>query len=137
MSTGLADAPAVTGTTYTAREADPSEWAHVAQLAEWGMVPDPTMARVVVVEAEGQVVGAWCILTAIRLEGAWIAPSHRARVGVVKRLTEGVFSILRACEARVVYTAATSAAVERLILKLGFQRFPADWYVKVLGETKE
>lgn len=120
---------------YQAREAPAAEWPRIGALAGWAAVPDPTMARVVVVEEAGQIVGAWCLLTAIHLEGAWIAPSHRCRVGVVRRLVAGVFEILRVCEARVVYTAAVDPDVGRLARKLGFERFPGEWFVKALAGT--
>lgn len=56
---------------------------------------DPASTRIIVVEEDGQILGCVTLFQAWHLDGAWIHPDYRRRVGVMRRLLKGLTELLR------------------------------------------
>jgi hypothetical protein len=63
--------------------------------AEWHRLPEPPLpairdaaidGHVVVVEDGDEIVGCWVLMRCLHVEGCWIAPAHRRKVSVARRL---------------------------------------------------
>lgn len=91
----------------TTRILPAAEWGRLDGTELAGMVGqvDPARVTVHVVEHHGAIVGCWAVLTMVHVEGLWIAPEHRRRGVVGRRLwdalcahaaREGVTSVLTA-----------------------------------------
>lgn len=76
-------------------------------------------ATVVVVERDGAIVGCAAVFQAWHLEGAWIAPEHRGRVGVGRRLIAGMRAAIRATGARELLTMVCDPDTRRLHTPFG------------------
>jgi N-acetylglutamate synthase-like GNAT family acetyltransferase len=79
----------------------------------------PEGSRVVVVEAEGEIVACWALFSMVHLEGCWIAPAQRGNAGVVRRLLAGMTRAARDMGAATVWTSATDPDVADLAARLG------------------
>lgn len=91
--------------------------------AIWPYLPDD--AQVIVVEESGEsthppkIVGTWALYRLMHCEGVWIAPEHRGKAGVARRLVSEMFRIAKAEGARAVNTAALSSEVSGMLEALG------------------
>jgi N-acetylglutamate synthase-like GNAT family acetyltransferase len=104
----------------TTRSLPRAEWPRLAGTeleAVWPYLP--AGAEVIAVEDDGQIVGCWAVFPLVHVEGIWIAPEHRGRGSVARRLLGGMRRAARAMGARAVNTAATSAEVAAMLEKLG------------------
>jgi hypothetical protein len=92
---------------------------------------DPSTAVVLVVEDEsGQIVGCWSLFACLHAEGVWIAPDHRRRGVVAKRLLRGMQETARALGVTAVTTAAESSEIAALVTRhLRGQRLPGEMFV--------
>lgn len=79
----------------------------------------PDGSRIVVVEDGDRIVGCWALYSQVHCEGVWIAPSHRGRASVARRLVVGMRSLAQAMGARAVNTASVSGEVSNMLRKLG------------------
>jgi N-acetylglutamate synthase-like GNAT family acetyltransferase len=115
----------------TTRLLPPEEWARLAGTELDGVWANlPASARVVVVEdEEGRIVGCWSLFSVLHVEGVWIAPEHRGRSAVARRLLVGMRHQARDMGASGVCTAAVSDDVRALLDHLGAARVPGDHYV--------
>jgi hypothetical protein len=123
--------------TYQTRMLPPEEWSRLAGTeaeSVWHLF-DPTNTRVVVIEDGDAIVGCWVLLRVIHAECLWIAPSHRCKVGVIKRLLRGMKTLASGWGATQVVTAAMSDDVRTLIGKFGGTRVPGEAYVLPVGEA--
>lgn len=84
----------------------------------------PPAATVLVVEDAGQIVGCWALFPVWHAEGLWIAPAHRGKGGVARRLLAGLRTAAHAQGARAVATAATDERVESMLDRLGAVALP-------------
>ncbi len=104
----------------TTRELPPAEWARLAGTeleTVWRGLP-PSDARIVVVEDEsGAIVGCWAALRVLHVEGVWIAPKHRGRAAVARRLWSGMGRALESFGAGGAWTAALAPALAALLGK--------------------
>lgn len=84
----------------------------------------PAAAQVLVVEDDGRIVACWSLMPVWHVEGVWIAPEQRGRLGVVRRLVAGMFGLARSLGAGAVLTAAMTPEVEDLCRRLGGVEIP-------------
>lgn len=114
----------------TTRLLEPSEWPRLAGTELETVWPhlDPLQAHIVVVEADGAIVGCWAAFRQIHVEGVWIAEAHRGKAGVARRLLAGMRRTARAMGARSVATAALTDDVRGILDGLGATKLPGDHY---------
>ncbi len=89
---------------------------------------DPARASVLVVEDEGAIVGTWIFMTVLHAECLWIAPSHRRKASVGRRLWQGLKRYVRQEGIPVVATAAASDEIRALLEHAGAEKVPGDHY---------
>jgi len=95
---------------------------------------DPSRAAVVVVEDGDQVVGCWALLYALHAEGVWIAPTHRGRASVARRLLLATLEAARQLGSKTIITGALTPEVERLLTQhLGAVPVPGKPFVFATG----
>jgi hypothetical protein len=115
----------------TTRELPPDEWAKLAGTDSadiWPMLA-PGQAKVLVVEDGEAVVGSWLLLPVWHAECLWIAPSHRGRAAVGRRLWVGLRRMLRDLGVGGFITGALSDEVRGLLAHVGARPLPGDHYV--------
>jgi hypothetical protein len=116
----------------TTRILPPEEW---HRLDRTGMCDalryvEPADVQVVVVERDGEIVGAWSVLRIVHLEGVWIAPAYRSKGSVAGRLLRATFEAARRWAPRWVMTGSTSPDVSGLLTKhLRAVHIPMDTYI--------
>lgn len=123
----------------TSRILPPAEWSRLAGTeAEtiWPVV-DRETTRVVVVEDEaGEIVGCHVLWQVWHLDGLWIAPAHRGKAGVARRLWATVQRTARALGARAVMTTAIDDRVRTLLGHVGAVPLPGEHYVVSMRAEK-
>lgn len=109
----------------------PEEWPRLAGTEAERVWPllDPAQAQVLVVEQGGAIVGVWVLMRLVHAECVWIAPAHRGRGSVAKRLVSFMRDRARAWGARTVIGSATRDEVATLIGKLHGQPLPGQMFV--------
>lgn len=112
----------------TTRELPREEWGKIVETDAGRQVlaaVNPDTTKVVVVEdAEGRVVGSWLVLQVAHVECLWIAPEHRGRGSVLRRLLSGMTRAARALGVRGVVTHAVLPEVEDLLASYGGTAIP-------------
>ena len=106
-------------------------------LAEWskieasglGAATLPHEAMVLVVEHEGAIVGCWALYQAWHADGMWVAPNHRGRGAVFRRLVKGMRALLRSLGTTKVVTSAIDPKIARLVTRSGAVKVPGEFYV--------
>jgi len=113
----------------TTRILQPEEYGRLAGTELEAVVPYlPADALVVVVEDGAEIVGCWAVYSLVHVEGVWIAPSHRGRSSVARRLLRGMMRAARAFGARAVCTAALDVEVATMLRKLGANELPGQHF---------
>lgn len=79
----------------------------------------PESARVIVVEQGDAIVGCWAVFPVTHVEGLWIAPSHRGKSAVARKLLAQMVLTAREMGAQVVNTASVSEDVTEMLDRLG------------------
>jgi GNAT superfamily N-acetyltransferase len=105
----------------TSRILPPDEWPTLVgtELETIWPVLDRERARVIVVEHDGAIVGAWAGYPLWHAEGVYVAPAHRGKAGVARRLLEGMTALALAEGYRSVVTASIAPAIDRLLERHG------------------
>lgn len=105
----------------TARILPVDEWPRLAGTLLEPAWPtfDPDRTQILVLEHDGQIVACVAQTLLWHLEGAWIAPAHRKKTAVARRLWACTRQMVRDSGAREVWTMAVSADARRWIPKLG------------------
>lgn len=72
----------------TSRLLPPEEWGRLHQTEIPAMIPyvNPQTMQVIVIEQDGQIIGAWAVLIMTHLEGVWIDPAYRKNPRVASKL---------------------------------------------------
>lgn len=121
----------------TSRVLPPAEWDRLGATDIPQLLPlvHRDDVQIVVVEDEGQIVGAWAALRIVHLEGVWIAPTYRGRAAVARRLLARTLAVARAW-APWALTGAATDDVRRLIERhLRGTKVPMDLYaIHLSGE---
>jgi hypothetical protein len=118
---------------FAVRELPPEEWPRLLDLgdglyAETGVLPVPAHNRILVIEdPTGGIVAYWGLFTVVHVEPVWIAPAHRQRISVVRRLWEGMRDLLT--QLKIPGAVAIIADQDLptnlpMAVKLGFQHVP-------------
>lgn len=112
------------------------EWARLAQtdLALVLQHVRPEDARVVVVEDGDRIVACWSALRMPHLEGLWIDPAYRGRVGVARRLWTATLGQLTDWAHGYALTGANSPEMAAMLERAGAQKVPMDTYVLPVEE---
>lgn len=98
----------------------------------WPHFGDST--RVVVVEADGQIVGCHVLVPVLHVECLWVHPDHRRKAGVARRLWTAVQREAREFfGARWVQTGAASDEVRQLLAHVGGVKVECDHYMVPVG----
>lgn len=92
------------------------------------LLPDST--EVIVIEDDAQqIVACWVAMRVTHAECLWIAPSHRGRFDVMRRLLSAMRSRVRAWGGTTFVTAALDDRVRGLIERVGGTRLNAEFFV--------
>lgn len=111
-----------------------SEWRRLAGTEAETVWPHlPHTAQVLVVEDGEQIAGCWVLMPVWHVECLYVAPEHRGKASVARRLLVGMKRLVRDVGARGVMTAATSDAVRALLAHVGAEKVPGDHYVMSFG----
>lgn len=98
-------------------------------------VPD-SLQVVVVEDADGKIVGSWMLVQVAHAECLWVAPEHRGRASVFRRLLSGMTRAGRALGVTGLMTHAVDPRVEQLVLGYGGARVPGSaWTFPLKGEV--
>lgn len=96
----------------------------------------PHSATVLVIETQGEIVGCWTLAPVYHAECLWIAPAHRGKTSVARRLWALMRLTARSLGIRTVATAADSDHVRGLLAHVGAIKVPAESYVMTFTESK-
>lgn len=120
------------------RELPPEEWYRLADYPIMANGPlDPSCCRIVVVENEdGDIVGVWSAMTAVWVEGLWVAEPYRKKSTVAGRLLAGMKGMLQYFGVRQCFTFTQTEYVAGLAMKAGFEPLPGQTFVLQLDEVK-
>lgn len=121
----------------TTRVLPPDEWPRLIVTDAWEAWPhlDPARNTVVVTEHEGAIVGCVILMQAVHAEFLWIAPEHRGKTSVFRRLRDGMLSTARALGTPTVWMAAMSTQMHGIVCGLGAERVPGAHFLLNLKET--
>lgn len=117
----------------------PEEWPRLAGTELETVWPhlSGASAQVIVVEDElGNICACWCAFTSVHVEGLWIAPAHRLRASVARRLWQAMRRHVFSLGSGAVMTAALSDDVRELLETAGATKLPGDHYVLPMGERR-
>jgi ribosomal protein S18 acetylase RimI-like enzyme len=104
----------------TTRILSRDEWPRLAgTLLEDTWPSLPPNAAVMAVEEGGVILGCVALFPAWHLEGVWIAPEQRGRVGVARRLVNAIRTLAGSLGVREVLMMATTDAAARMCLRFG------------------
>lgn len=95
---------------------------------------DPETAQVLVVEHDDAIVGCWVLQPVLHAECLWIAPEHRGKSSVARRLWVSMHQTARELGARTVATSAVSEDVKDLLAHVGAVEVPGELYVMTISE---
>jgi hypothetical protein len=113
-----------------------AEWGKLAGTEAEPVVPylEALGGRALAVEDQaGTVVGTWLLLPEWRAECLWIAPAHRGKSAVARRLWAGLRRVARELGVSHVVTGAVTKDVEALLIHVGAQPLPGRHYVMPMG----
>jgi len=125
----------------TLRELPRAEWGRLRGVGEiqgvdLGEVAAavPADSRILVVEDEdGAIVGTWTVMRYVHVEGLWIAPAHRKRGSVARRLVAGMRQVAREWCVRAVLTGCATGEVQQLLERVGGVELPKIFVFPVGG----
>lgn len=93
----------------------------------------PEAARVIVVEDGDRIIGCWALVPILHAEGVWVAPEHRGKTSVQRRLWTRMFREAHEMGFRAVVTAAISDDVAALLASHGGVELPGRAYALTIG----
>ena len=113
-----------------ARVLPKEEWHRLGDLPISELFPfvRPEDIRVIVVEAEGAIVGTWTLLRMTHLEGIWVDEKHR-NAGVVRSLMRTAFREADEWANGWVLTGANTDAVRGILARLQATKVDMDTYM--------
>lgn len=99
----------------------------------WSRLPDGS--QVIVVEHEGEIVGCWIAMKVLHAECLYIAPEHRKKSSVGRRLLSALRTIAEREHAKSVWTAAMEDDVRGLLKHFGATQVPGDHFIMPMGRV--
>lgn len=96
---------------------------------------NPAHGHFLVVEDDGAIVGCLLVMTVVHVECAWIAPSHRKRASVGRRLLAALHQDAATLQVRAVVGAAQSDEMRLILGHLGATALPAAFYMLPMKES--
>lgn len=123
--------------TYTTRVLPQAEWSKLEATNAAGIWPhlDPQWAAPVVVEQDGQIVGSCLLLLMLHPECLWIAPAHRKRASVARRLWGSIQTIARGCRFKTMAASAETDEMRAILSALGATPWPAEAFLMPVKES--
>lgn len=118
----------------TSRILPSSEWSKLAGTEAdevWRTLP--AHAQVLVVEDDGAIAGCWILLPVLHVECLYIAPTHRKRSSVGRRLLAGMARLVREAGGSGAWTSAQTPDVEGLLGRAGATVVPGAHYLLSFG----
>lgn len=114
-----------------------SEWHRLAHTDLGSVITqcDPRDTQVIVVEHDGEIVGCWAALTIVAAEGVWVAPEHRGKASVARRLLTGMRRLAKEARVAAVLTGAADERIEHLILEHGGTPLPQFYRLPMTKES--
>jgi len=105
----------------TTRVLPPSEWPKLAGTLLETVWPslDPDIDVVLVIERDGTIVGCTSFLPRWHLEGTWIAPTERKKVGVGRLLLSGIYRTASELRVKELLMMSTNKETSVLCRRLG------------------
>jgi hypothetical protein len=116
----------------TSRVLPRDEWDRLSP--EWPMlsqVNPEAITPVVVEDEDGQIVGAWGLITLAHVEGIWIREDHRAKGVVIRRLWRQMQALTTLKKIASVITGSDSDQVTELLMSLGAQPMPNQYLLSM------
>lgn len=122
----------------TSRVLPVDEWPKLAGTEAGAIWPslDPTRTTVLVVETAGEIVGTWVLMNVVHAECLWIAPAHRGKVSVARRLWVAMRRAAQGMHVPIVATAAITDDVRALLEHVGAVKVPGDHYAMKVSECQ-
>lgn len=119
----------------TTRSLPREEWDRLAGAEISAVLPHvhATDVEVIVVEDDGRIVASWAVMRVVHLEGLWIDPEYRGRVGVARRLLVATLEAARRWTSGWAMTGAASDDVRAMLAKVGALPVPMEIYVMPIG----
>lgn len=90
---------------------------------------NPARASVIVVEDDGIIVGCHVLMYVLHAECLWIAPEHRGKSSVGRRLWRAVQNAVKSVGVDSLVTGACDDTVRGLLAHVGATKIPCDQYV--------
>jgi len=112
------------------RELPPEEWGRLASTQELPIHSIKEGSIVIVAEEKDEIVGMWAATPLVHLEGFWVRPDHRKKMGkLVFKLIGAMTQILDALRVPVAFCwAETSSDVPAYLERLGMTKLPVDTF---------
>lgn len=109
----------------------PDEWHRLkgTELENFARQLSPTETHIIAVEQGDELIACWAVTRIVHFEGLWVAPAHRKRVGVARRLLTAARHTLAAMGANWALTGAATDEVRQMLETFGAQRMPMDTYM--------
>jgi len=101
-------------------------------------VPAPDAGTFVVAIVNNEIIAYWSIFLAVHVEPMWIKEEHRSRVGLIRRLWNGVLEVLDSFKVLNAFATIKYADVLQSLpaaLRLGFKRYYGDLYTINVAEA--
>lgn len=119
------------------RTLPPDEWHRLSDTDIPSVLPyvSPDQFEVVVVEDNGEIVGAWAVWRVVHVEGLWIAPAHRGKGSVAKRLYHATMEAAKKWTPEWVMTMAPNPHVRSLVEHIGGVPIPGETFVFSVKES--
>ena len=118
-----------------ARTLPSEEWHRLAGTDLEAVLPHvrPSDIEIVAVEDGERIVAMWAVMRVVHLEGLWIDPEYRGRVGVARRLYMATMEAARRWTSGWAMTGAASDDVRAMLAKAGALKVPMDIYIMPIG----
>lgn len=115
------------------------EWPRLAgTTTEAATALDPKVCRIIVIEnGAGEIVGSWALFCQWHAEAMWIAPGHRGRGVVFRKLAGAMRQLAQAFGARAVWACTDEPDVMEMARKSGAVVMPGQHFMVPLGTAQE
>ncbi len=121
----------------TTRILPPEEWSKLAGTEADAVIPHLATlhAQAMVVEQDGAVVGSWLLIPMWHAECLWIAPAHRGKSSVGRRLLRGLRAAATTLGIDRVWTGSMDVGTTRLLAHYGAAQMPGEHFVMTMRKS--